>query len=108
MQSIKSDKRPETDFVVGGQANGIAFIVVWDGGGVIDFDNCISCRVDVREWVGGCVPYGLIDPDDIAYSVRISIGLHIMNQLLLRSLCVSPTVAVAVGRSMPPKKRAEK
>ena len=71
MQSIKGDERAETDFIVGGQANGIAFIIVWDGG-VIDFDNCISCGVDVLEWVGGCGPYGSIDPEDIAYSVHIS------------------------------------
>jgi hypothetical protein len=81
MQCIESDKGPETDFIVGGQANGIALVIVWNGGRVIDFDNCISCGVDVGEWVGGCVSYGLIDPDDIACSACISIGFHTINEL---------------------------
>jgi hypothetical protein len=65
VQSIESDKCPETNFVVGGQPDGIAFFIIWNGRSVVHFDHSISCGVDVREGIRGCDSDGLVDPDNI-------------------------------------------
>jgi len=51
MESIEGDQCAKVNFVVGGQSDGIALVVIRNGGRIVHLDNRISGRVDVGQWV---------------------------------------------------------
>lgn len=49
MQGVDDPDRASGEVVFGGDTHGVALLVVGDEGGVVDFDDGMSRRVDVRQ-----------------------------------------------------------